>query len=121
MYRLNSQNKWSHCPEKAYWVPQTESFCEQYCDEGDNFITRIATFYHFSPFSVVSIFITYLPKNFTSFVQKKRTILGLLLVQVILNTYKQTKARSNDSVTVSVAGQQMGVLQTKIAALQSLY
>lgn len=35
-YRLNSQNKWSHCPEKTYWVPQTESFRElQYCDEGE--------------------------------------------------------------------------------------
>lgn len=45
-YRLNSQNKWWHCPEKAYWVPQTESIREQYCD---NFITRIATFYRSSP------------------------------------------------------------------------
>lgn len=39
--------------------------------------------------------------------------MGLLLVQVILNTHKQTKARSNDSVTVSVAGQKMGVLPNK--------
>lgn len=48
VYRLKSQNKWSHCPEKAYWAPQTESFPELYCDEGDNFITRIATFYRSS-------------------------------------------------------------------------
>lgn len=74
-------------------------------------ISWVVTIYHSSLFSVASILFTNLPNNFIFFVLRKQTVEWILFVRIILNTHKITYPGSNnDSVAVSVAGQQMEVL-----------